>query len=162
MAFVEQLATLVNANRGKVFLYGRILQLFAGLVFLGLGYFMGNAHFHLIREGLRALGRIVDYKQETFWRPSSITSTTTTVFMPMVEFQTNDRFVQFPDWLGTNNAGNRNVPVIVLFDPANPSVAMIDRPVWNWTPWAPAFAVGVLLVHSAINCFFRSQRSAET
>ena len=127
---------------------------------MGLGYFMGHAHFHLIRQGARAPGRIVGFKQENFRRSSE--SFSTTGYMPIVEFHTNDRFVQFQDWLGAGIAGSKNVPVIVLYDPANPSVAMIDRPVWNWIPWAPTFAVGLLLVLSAINGFFRSQRPAET
>ena len=159
MASVEQLVAWMNANRGKVFRYRRILQLFAGLVFLGLGYFMGHAHFHLIREGVRAPGRIVGYKQQNF--RSSSGSFSSTGYMPIVEFHTNDRFVQFQDWLGPSIAGSKNLPVIVLYDPANPLVAMIDRPVWNWIPWAPIFAVGLLLLLSAINGFFRSQRSPE-
>jgi uncharacterized protein DUF3592 len=162
MASVQQLVAWMNANRGKVFRYGRILQLFAGLVFLGLGYFMGHAHFHLLRQGVRAPGRIVGYKQESFRTTSGTTSTTTNGYMPLVEFHTNDRFVQFEDWLGAGIAESKNVPVIVLYDPANPSVAMIDRPVWNWIPWAPTFAVGLLLVLSAFNGFFKSLRSPDT
>jgi hypothetical protein len=151
----------MTSNREKVFRYAWIPQLFAGLVFLGLGYFMGHAHFHLIREGVRAPGRIVSYKQKSFRSSSSTTSSTTTSYMPIVEFHTNDRFIQFQDWLGTNIAGNANVPVIVLYDPANPSVAMIDRPAWNWLPWAPIVAVGLFLVLVATKGFFRSRRSAE-
>jgi len=151
----------MTANRKKVFRYAWIPQLFAGLVFLGLGYFMGHAHFHLIREGVRAPGRIVSYEQKSFRSSSSGTSSTTTSYMPVVEFHTNDRFIQFQDWLGTNIAGNANVPVIVLYDPANPSVAMIDRPAWNWLPWAPIAAVGLFLVLVAIKGFFKSRRSAE-
>jgi hypothetical protein len=151
----------MTSNREKILRYAWIPQLFAGLVFLGLGYFMGHAHFQLIREGVRAPGRIVGYKQESFRTSSSTTSSTTNGYMPLVEFHTNDRFIHFQDWLGTGIAGNKNVPVIVLYDPANPSVAMIDRRVWNWIPWAPTFAVGLLLFLSAINGFFRSQRSPE-
>jgi hypothetical protein len=44
--------------------------------------------------------------------------------------------------------------VIVLYDPTNPSVAMIDRPVWNWIPWAPTFAVGLFLALAAIKGAF--------
>jgi Protein of unknown function (DUF3592) len=162
MASVQQLVAWMTANREKIMRYAWIPQLFGGLVFLGLGYFMGHAHFHLIRQGVRAPGRIVDYKQESFRNSSSSTSSTSTGYMPVVEFHTSDRFVQFQDWLGSNVAGNKGVPVIVLYDPANPSVAMIDRPVWNWIPWAPTFGVGFLLVLSAINGFFKSQRPIAT
>jgi hypothetical protein len=162
MASSEQVVARVLANREKILRYAWIPQLFAGLVFLGLGYFMGHEHFHLIRSGMRAPGTIVAYKQESFRSSSSNTSSTTTGYMPIVEFHANDRFVQFQDWLGTHVAGNTNVPVTVLYDPADPPVAMIDRPVWNWIPWAPTFAVGFLLTLSAINRFFRSQRPRET
>jgi hypothetical protein len=162
MASANQLVSWMNANREKIFRYAWIPQLFGALVFLGLGYFMGHAHFHLIRQGVRAPGRIVGYKQESFRRTSSNTSSTSTGYMPIVEFHINDRFVQFEDWLGTGIAGSKNIPVIVLYDPAHPTQAMIDRPVWNWIPWAPTFAVGFLLAFSAINRFFKSRRSPET
>jgi hypothetical protein len=161
LATVKELVSWTISNREKVFRYAWIPQLFAGLVFLGLGYFMGHAHFHLIREGVRAPGRIVGYKQESFRSSSSGTSSTTTGYMPIVEFHTNERFIQFQDWLGTKIAGNANVPVIVLYDPANPSVAMIDRPAWNWLPWAPILAVGVFLVLVAIKGFIQSRRSTQ-
>jgi len=161
MASANQLVSWMTNNRAKILRYAWIPQIVAGLVFLGLGYFMGHAHFHLIREGVRAPGRILGYKQESFRTTSGTTSTTTNGYMPIVEFHTNDRFVQFEDWLGAGIAGSKNVPVIVLYDPGNPSLAMIDRPVWNWIPWAPTFAVGLFLVLSAMNGFFRSQRSPE-
>jgi hypothetical protein len=160
MASFPQLAARMTANREKIMRYAWIPQLFGGLVLLGLGYFMGHAHFRLIHQGLRVPGRIVGYKQESFRNSSSNTSSTS--YMPIVEFHTSDRFVQFEDWLGTNVAGNKGVPVTVLYDSANPTIAMIDRPVWNWIPWAPTFAVGFLLTLSAINRFFRSQRARET
>jgi hypothetical protein len=161
-ASVQQLVGWMTSNREKVFRYAWILQLLAALIFLGLGYFMGHAHFHLIREGVRAPGRIVGYKQESFRTASGTSSTTTNAYMPIVEFHTNDRFLQFQDWLGTKVAGNKGVPVTVLYDPLNPTIAMIDRPVWNWIPWGPTFAVGFLLTLSAINRFFRSLRPRET
>ena len=63
--------------------------------------------------------------------------------------------IQFKDWMGTN-AAVLNVRVTVLYDPANPSSAMIDRPVWNWIPWAPAFAVGLFLMLVAIKAWLAS------
>jgi hypothetical protein len=35
--------------------------------------------------------------------------------------------------------------VPVIYDPANPSVAMLDRGLSNWLPWAPCFAVGLVV-----------------
>ena len=114
---------------------------------------MGHTHFQLIREGMRAPGRIIGYKQARFRSSSGFYSTG---YMPVVEFHTNERFVQFQDWLGTSIAGSTNASVIVLYDPANPTIAMIDRPTWNWLPWAPIFAVGLFLVLVAIKGAFRS------
>lgn len=160
MASADQFVARVLSNREKILRYAWILQLFAGLVLLGVAYLMGHAHFHLIREGVRAQGIIVGYKQQNFRRSSD--SFSTTGYMPIVEFRAGGRFVQFEDWLGSSIAGSTNVPVIVLYDATNPTVAMIDRPAWNWLPWAPIFAVGLFLVLVAINGFFRSQRSAES
>ncbi len=124
----------MTANRVKILRYAWILQLFGGLLFLGLSHLMGHEHLHLIRQGVRAPGTVVGYKEQSFRHSSGFFSTG---YMPVVEFHANDRLIHFQDWMGSNSAGARNVPVIVLYDPANPSVAMIDRPVWNWLPWAP-------------------------
>ncbi len=155
MASVEEFVVRITSNREKIVRYAWILQLFAGLVLLGVSHLMGHTHFHLIREGVRAPGRIVGYKQESFRRSSGSSSTS---FMPIVEFHINDGFVQFQDWMGTSIAGSANGPVIVLYDPANPTLAMIDRPVWNWLPWAPIFTLGLFLVLVAIKGALRSLR----
>jgi uncharacterized protein DUF3592 len=160
LASAEELVARLTGNKTKILRYAWIPQVLAGLFLLSLGYFMGHAHFHLIREGTRVPGRIVGYKQENFRGSSG--SFSSTGYMPIVEFHTNDRFVHFQDWLGTSIAGSKNVPVIVLYDPANPAVAMIDRPVWNWIPWATTFAVGLFMVLAAINGFFKSRRTVET
>ncbi len=159
LASREELVARIISNRGKILRYAWIAQLVGALVFLGLGYLIGHEHFHLIREGVRAPGTIIGYKQKNF-RSSSGSSSTG--YMPIVEFHTNDRFVQFQDWLGGKISGSTNIPVMVLYDPANPTAAIIDRPVWNWIPWAPIFALGLFLLLVSINGFFRSQRPAET
>src|SRR3981189_672086 len=105
MASVQQLVPWRPATRERIRPYAWIPQLFGGLVFLGLGYFMGHSHFHLIRQGVRAPGRIVGYKQENF--RSSSGSFSSTGYMPIVEFHTNERFVQFQDWLGTSIEGSK-------------------------------------------------------
>jgi len=153
LASAEELVTRLTSNRQKLLRYAWILQLLTGLFLLGLSYHIGKEHFHLLREGQRAPGRIIGYQQKNF-RGSSGSSST--AFMPIVEFHTNDRFIQFQDWMGSNSTGARNESVMVLYDPANPSVAMIDRPVWNWIPWAPTFAVGLFLVLVGIKGAFRS------
>jgi hypothetical protein len=156
LASPEELVAQVTRAAPKFFRYIFLLQAFAGLLLIGLGYFMGAGHFHLIRAGIRAPGKIVGYKQKYFTSSSGSTSSTTTGYMPIVEFQAADHVVQFQDWLGTKIAGNANVSVVVLYDPVNSSDAIIDRPVWNWIPWAPTFVVGVFLVLVAIRGAFRA------
>jgi uncharacterized protein DUF3592 len=148
---INQLAGRMVSNKARVFRYTRVAQAVTGLFLLALGYYIGREHFHLITQGIRTQGTIVSYKQEYFagnyLRASSSGST---AFMPIVKYQAGERVVQFKDWMGTN-AAVLNVRVTVLYDPANPSVAMIDRPMWNWIPWAPTFAMGLFLVLVAIN-----------
>jgi hypothetical protein len=66
----EKLVARLTSNRKEILRYAWIPQMLAGLLFLGLGYYMGHTHFHLIREGVRAPGRIVGYKQKAFRRSS--------------------------------------------------------------------------------------------
>jgi uncharacterized protein DUF3592 len=152
---VNQLSGWMISNKTTIRRYTRVAQAVTGLFLMLLGYYIGREHFHLIREGVRTQGIIVGYKQEYFpgsySRPSS---SGTTAFMPLVKFQAGDRVVQFKDWMGTN-AAVLNVRVTVLYDRANPSLAMIDRPVWNWIPWAPTFVVGLFLVLVAVKACLR-------
>ena len=160
LASLEKLIACLTSNPQKFFRYLYIPQLLAGLFLLGLAYFIGHDHYHLIREGVRVSGTIVGYQQQQFVSSSRNTTSTSTGYMPIVEFQARDRLVQFKDWLGARISGSTNIPVVVLYDPANPSLAMIDRPTWNWLPWAPILAVGLFLVLVGINGFFRSQRTS--
>jgi len=132
-------------NKPRVLRYTHGLQVVTGVVLVALGFYMGHDHFHLIRAGIRTQGRIIAYRQEQFPRSGSQTSRSTG-YMPVVEYQLGDRNVQFRDWLGKPVAGSINVPVTVLYDAANPELAMIDRPIWNWMPWSPILAVGVFLL----------------
>jgi hypothetical protein len=157
MAFPENVAVWMTANKAKILRYAYIPQALAALVFLLLGYFMGHAHFHLIRDGIRAPGTVVDYKQESFRKFSS--SVGDTAYMPVVEFMAGDRSVRFEDWKGSGVSGARNQAVTVLYDPLNPSVAMIDRPVWNWIPWAPVFGLGLFLALVAMKAWVASLRA---
>jgi len=73
-----------------------------------------------------------------------------TAFMPIVEFKLGARTIRFKGWMGSSVAAGLNNPVPVIYDSPAPSLAMIDRPVWNWIPWAPAFVLGLFLVLVAI------------
>jgi len=145
MAFPDQLngwITWMLANRATVLRYTRFLQVFTGVILLLLGWYMGHTHFHLICNGTRTQGKIVGSKTV---RPRTGKSGRTG-YMPVVEFQAGDRTQLFTNWLGSSRSPLLNQIVPVLYDAADPSVAMIDRPVMNWIPWGPTAAVGGFLV----------------
>ena len=132
-------------NKEKVLRYTRIAEVVTGVFLLCLGYFIGKDHLHLIRDGARTQGTIVGYKQKYFRGSDGRLVSGSEALMPIVKFQAGGQDVEFRDWMGTGSAV-KNVRVTVLYDPERPGVAMIDRPVWNWIPWAPTFGMGLFLV----------------
>ena len=142
---IKGFAGWAQNNKDTLLRYTRIAEVVVGLFLLCLGYYIGKDHYHLIREGMRTQGMIVGYKQEYFPGSSGRPSEGSEAFMPIVKFQAGGQDVEFKDWMGTN-AAVLNVRVTVLYDPEKPSLAMIDRPVWNWIPWAPTLGVGLFLV----------------
>ena len=154
---VEDVVGRLLKNKDQILRYGYILQAFVGAVLLIAAYIMGHAHLHLIRQGVRAPGTVVGHEQQNFVSRSSSGGTRSTLaFMPIVEFQAGEKTVRFKDWKGSSVAGDLHDRVTVLYDPASPSDAMIDRPVWNWLPWAPIGAVGVFLTLVAIKRWLRT------
>jgi hypothetical protein len=153
MSSIQQLVAWMLSNKVQVFRFVRVLQLLSGLLLLGFSYFAGREPFRLIRAGVRTQGLIVDYQEQHFQHISTGGSYNTSAFMPIVEFHSGERLIRFKDWKGTNSTGDLHSPVTVLYDPANPISAMIDRPVMNWIPWAPIFAVGFFLFLVAMKGF---------
>ncbi len=146
----DELIAGLLARRASIFSYLWIPQLLVGVFLLLMADYMGRDHLHLIREGVATAGRVVDYEQEAFASSSGASRSTTNAFMPIVEFRLSGRVIRFKDWLGSSSTGSLPNSVTVLYDPANPSLAMIDRKVMNWVPWAPTGGIGLLLLCSAI------------
>jgi hypothetical protein len=144
VAVVRDLVAWMTSNPAKIFRFVRYLQVGVGLLLLAAGWYMGKTQIHLIREGTRTQGLIVDYEKRynLTRRSRSIRSVS---YMPVVEYNLGERAIRFEDWLGRSLPGALNFPVSVLYDAANPAIAMIDRPVWNWLPWGPIMAVGAFL-----------------
>jgi len=122
-------------------------QVAVGLFLLGFGYFIGREHLHLILDGVRTQGTIVAYHEESMTNGGE--ARWNTMSLPIVAFWNGRESVRFQDWKDPG-AAVLNVRVPVLFDPNHPATAMIDRPVWNWIPWAPMMAVGALLLASGL------------
>jgi Protein of unknown function (DUF3592) len=155
---VQGLVARAIANKAQILRYMYIPQALVGAFLLIAAYYMGHAHFHLIREGIRAPGSVVGHKQEYFQDTSRTSSTL--AFMPIVEFQAGEQIVRFEDWRGSSSADSLHDRVTVLYDPAHPSDAVIDRPVWNWLPWAAIAAVGLFLTLVAVKGWLSSIRAS--
>jgi hypothetical protein len=121
------------------------VQMAAGIFLVGLAWQIGKPQFELLREGVRTSGRIV---RVDYLTPGSTRGFggSWSAFYPVVEFSVAGRKLQFRDRIGSSSGSGTNDTVPVLYKPGEPGVAMIDRPVFNWIPWAPSFAVGAFLL----------------
>jgi len=151
----EQVAWLL-ANRERISRYIFIPQLLAAAIFLSFAYATGKVHAHLLFRSARTQGTIVGFKSA---RISDRTATggfngTSTIYEPVIEFTMNDDVFRVQEWKGSESRVGLGWSVPVIYDPANPSVAMLDRGVWNWLPWAPCFAIGVVLALASLRGLF--------
>ena len=135
----------------------RALQLAAGLFLVLLGLHVGRVRMELMLDGARASGRIVAYEPQLMPR-SGTSAERTLAFMPVVEFRTAAHSVRFTDWLGSSVAAGLNESVPIVYRRRDPSVAMIDRRVGNWLPWAPILALGLFLSLDAVRAYFARRR----
>ena len=135
----------------------RTLQLATGLFLALLGLHIGRVRIAVLVDGARATGRIVAYEPRLMPRAGTSTGRTL-AFMPVVEFATGTHVVRFTDWLGSSSAARLD-SVPVIYRRAEPSIAMIDRPVGNWLPWAPTLALGLFLALDALRALITRRRS---
>ncbi len=125
--------------------YASNLQIVVGVLLLVLGYSIGHDHCRLVLFGVRSRGKLVGYVQQSFASGSTGTFWVT-ASMPVIQFQAEGDSFRFRDWMGSDFRTPMGGVVPILYDPRRPATAMIDRPVWNWIPWAPTMAVGCLLL----------------
>ena len=139
---IEKLSKWAGENGIKVERYRSIVAIVVGLSTMYFTYHLGNANFFLLLDGIKTEGKIVEYKQQVFVDSNRFYST---IFMPVVELKVGDKEVRFRDWLGNRSNSLPGEFVPVIYNSANPSIAMVDRPVWNWIPFS-IFIAGLLLV----------------
>ena len=157
MPFPQQQVEWVLANRGKISRYVFIPQLLVALALLGFANFTGKTDIHLLLKGARTQGRVVGFQQRRFYTNRNRISTGTPgykVYLPIVEFEAEGAFARFEEHklLAAGEGVGWTVPV--LYDPTDPSVAMIDRSYWNWLPWGPALVIAALLLFTSIKGLF--------
>jgi hypothetical protein len=130
------------------------VQIAGGLALLLAGVVMGQKQMILMLKGNRATGKIVEYQMRYF---NKAHGSSTSALMPVVEFENAGQVVRFEDWLGGHSTGGKDSVVPVLYLPANPAEAMIDRPTMNFIPWAPILAVGFLILLIGIAGLIKSR-----
>jgi hypothetical protein len=151
MPFPQEQIVWILANRARILRYYFIPQLLVAALFLGFAYRTGKTHARLLSTGARTQGQIVALKPVRFEsRSSSGSVRVSTIYEPTVEFTANDRLVRFEEWKGSESNGGLGGVVPVIYDPSDPSYAMMDRGWWNWLPWAPCFAVGFIVGLAAL------------
>lgn len=145
------------ANREKIFRYAFIPQLLAATALLWFAAFTGKTDMHLLLKGVRTEGKIVGFQKRQFYANRNRLSTGTpghNVFLPIVEFDADGSLVRFEEHKVIPSGEGVGWAVPVLYDPAHPSVAMIDRSNWNYIPWGPAIAIAALLAIASIKGLF--------
>ena len=152
---IEKLSKWAGENGNKVERYRSIVAIVVGLFTMYFTYLLGNANFFLLLDGIKTEGKIVEYKQQVLVDSNRSYST---VFMPVVEFKIGDRDVRFRDWLGNRSNSLPGEFVPVIYNSANPSIAMVNRPVWNWIPFS-IFIAGLLLVLVSIKNWIKFSRA---
>lgn len=157
MPFPEQQVEWVLANRVKILRYAFVPQLLAAVALFGVAYFTGKTDAYLLFKGARTRGQIVGFQPRqihTYRTPTSTGIFGRTEYFPIVEFEARGAVVRFEEHKLVPSGEGVGWPVAVLYDPANVSLAMIDRRFWNWIPWAPAFAVGAFLALVSLKGLF--------
>lgn len=133
----------IRLHAGKVRRILPWLQIATGAVLVAVAWHIGKTPITLMASGSRTTGEIVRFDYET---SGPIYQRAYSALHPVVEFAAGSQRVQFRDRWGSRSSGGVHDRVPVLFDSREPSVALIDRPLLNWMPWAPILVVGLFLV----------------
>ena len=145
----------LSANRERILSYAFILQFIAAIPFLWLAYMTGKTQATLLFHSKTAPGTVVavvpfrQYKTSA----SGVLYSRGTSYDVIVEFNPGDEPVRFQDRRGTPFAAAVGSPVRVTYDPSHPLTAIMDRGYWNYLPWAPCAAIGLLLSLVALKGF---------
>ena len=115
-------------------------QLLVALVLFGFAYSTGKTDMHLLQKGARTDGRIVGFQKRQFRTNRNRISTGTpgrNVYLPIVEFEADGTLARFEEHKLLPSGEGVGWVVPVLYDPANPSVAMIDPRQLELVPLGP-------------------------
>jgi len=133
-------------NMQKQARYMNPVMILISLMLMAGGYYWGQSITGQLLNGNSAEGVIVELESEYLSGENSY------YYYPVVEFTLSDgRKVRFRDRTGSANpvltAGER---VAVIYDPANPEKAMINRGIWSLMPPAGALLMGFIFLFVGI------------
>lgn len=146
---------------------GRLIRfamgLIVGLTFLIFGTYISGPRAYVLRGPVKTVGRVTGSvrRSAAIWNAQHTTQYTVTGYHPTVEFQAGGRLIGFEDWRSTQRLPPVNSAVPVIYDPRDPSKAMIDLALWNFIPWAPITVVGLLLFLNALRYWPTNQVEAD-
>jgi hypothetical protein len=161
MPFPQSQVEWILANRAKILRYACVPQFLVGVALLAFAHFTGRTELHLLVSGARTQGKIVGFQRRqlhTHRNPSSTGMFGRNLYLPIVEFEAQGTVVRFEESKLVPQGEGVGWRVTVLYDPGKVSLAMIDRPFWNWIPWAPSLAIGVLLIFASLRGLLRIPR----
>ncbi|WP_047393723.1 DUF3592 domain-containing protein [Chitinibacter sp. ZOR0017] len=131
------------------------LQLVVGLALLGLSYVLGADRYPLVLRGELVQGQLLRYERLP---PDQTQAERYRVY---VSFIHDGRRYQFADWNLLRARGGVAEQPAVIYDPTEPTLAMLDRGAWrNALPWLPPALVGVFLLLVGLRSGWKA-RSAE-
>ena len=134
------------ANREKILRYAFIFQFIAAVPLLWFGYHTGKTDAMLLLNGKPTTGTVVAVVPVQFSsRSSSSSSGSHTAYEAVVSFAVADRQFRFQEWKATSVAPSIGTRVPVIYNPAHPGAAMVDRGYLNYVPWAPCAVIGLFL-----------------
>ena len=141
MDSVSPLINQLTANREKILRYAFVFQFLAALPFLLFAYSTGQVHTRLSLKGAATTGTVVASVPVQFASGSS----RRTGYEAVVVFLVGEDQFRFQEWKATRAAPSLGARVPVIYDPADPDIAMVDRGYMNYLPWAPCAAIGGFL-----------------
>jgi hypothetical protein len=165
MPFPQEQIDWLMANRARIIRWMFIPQLLIALLFLGFAYRTGRTHVRVLLRGVHAQGTIISVRPVRITTSStsrSGVSSSSVIYLPLVEFMVQGRLIRFEEWKGTQSNSGVGSSVSVLYDPVEVSSAMLDRRMWNWLPWGPCFIIGAILFVAGLTGFLSLMRYAPT
>jgi hypothetical protein len=164
MPFPQEQIDWLIANRARIVRWMFIPQLLVALLFLGFAYRTGRTHVRVLLRGIHAQGTIISLRPVRISSSTSRSggSSSSVIYLPLVEFMAQGRLIRFEEWKGTQSYSGVGSFVPVLYDPVEVSSAMLDRRIWNWLPWGPCFIIGAILFVAGLTGFLSLMRYSPT